>query len=630
MTVATPVRRSELAVGLDAQRAGRTREAEAIYRRVLAGDPDDADAVHLLGMICQQSGRTDEAVQLLERAIVLDPAAPHFYCNLGSLLGRLGRTEQAAQRFREAVRLRPAYPDAWHNLALALERLGKLAESADAHRRAIALRAGHAPSHHHFGDVLRKLDRPRDAAEQYRRAIALRPDWPPAYAALAAVCGDMGLAAEAIEAHRTLAELAPASANAASDYLHVLHYDPAVSRQTLLDEAKRWGRRFADGLTASAPPHENGRDPERPLRIGFVSADFREHPVARLAEPILANLDPSRFGTFCYSGVKGEDELTRAIKGAAGTWRETAALSDEALADLIRRDRIDILVDLSGHMGNHRLTMFARKPAPLQVTHFNYPDTTGMSAMDYRITDDLAEPEGGDDSHDRCSVEKLVRLPGRGWCYQPTADGPAVGPLPMLARGHVTFSALNKPIKHSPPCVALWARVLKAVPGSRLMLLGSAQPGQNEPIEAQFTQHGVGPERLLFARRRPRRHYLALYNQADIGLDPFPYNGGVTSCDSLWMGVPFVTLAGSSYLSRQGLMLLTNLGMERLVAKTEDDYVRLAARMAAEPQRLSALRAGLRKRFAASPSCDGAGFARDLGEAFRTMWRRWCVERDGR
>ncbi len=625
MTTATPARRSDLEAGLDAQRTGRIQEAEAIYRRVLLREPDDADAVHLLGMVCQETGRADEALRLLERAVALDPSAPHFHSNLGGLLGRLGRTQDAVRQFREAVRLRPNYPDALHNLALALEKLGKLREAADAHRRAIALRPTYADSHHHYGDVLRKLGRPCDAADEHRRAIGLRPDWVLPYAGLAADCGELGLGAEATGCHRKIVELSPGSPHAGSDYLHLLHYDPSVSRKALLDEAKRWASRHAEPLAGAIAPHDKDRNTDRPLRVAFVSGDFREHPVARLAEPILANLDHDRFQTFCYSDVTRDDEMTTRIKAVAGTWRQTAHLPDDKLAALVREDRIDILVDLAGHMGGHRLTMFARKPAPVQMTHFNYPDTTGMSAMDHRITDHLAEPAGGDDPHDSYSVEKLARLPKRGWCYQPTTDGPEVGPLPMLTRGHATFAALNKPLKHSPPCIAVWAKVLKAVPGSRLMLLGSAEPGQNQPIEAQFAPHGIGPERLKFVTRRPRLQYLAMYNEADIGLDPFPYNGGVTSCDSLWMGVPFVTLEGQSYLARQGLMLLTNVGMTRLVARSPEQYVYLAAKLASEPQRLSALRASLRPRFTASAICDGPGFARDLGEAYRKMWNDWCA-----
>jgi predicted O-linked N-acetylglucosamine transferase (SPINDLY family) len=343
--------------------------------------------------------------------------------------------------------------------------------------------------------------------------------------------------------------------------------------------------------------------------------------VARLSEPILAHLDRGKFQTFCYSDTGTGDAMTRRIKAAAGNWRETAGLSNEAVAELIRRDGIDILVDLAGHMGGNRLPMYALRPAPVQVIHFNYPDTTGVPEMDWRITDDLAEPAGGDDPHDRYSTERLCRLPRRGWCYRPTLEAPGVGPLPALANGYVTFAALNKPVKHSPPCVALWAKVLKAAPTTKLMLLGFEDAAQNEPIAAQFGAHGIGPERLRFVTRRPRLKYLELYNQADAALDPFPYNGGVTSCDSLWMGVPFVTLEGNSYLSRQGLMLLTNIGLPRLVARTERDYIGLACAMARNLPKLAAVRAGLREWFLRSPIADGAGFARDLGEAYLRMWR---------
>lgn len=609
-----------LRLALGHHRAGRLGQAEAMYREALSQEPDHPDALHLLGTLVQESD-AEEALALLQRAAKLDPSAPHFHCNLGALLGRKGRQEEAIASLREALRLKPDYPEAWNNLGVALEQSGRLPEAVEAHDRALALRSGYAQSHHRRGDCLRKLRRLDEAAAAYRRAVELKPDIADPYHGLAAVCGEQGRQAEVIESHRRLAGLLPKSAAAHSDLLHVLHYDPAATPESLFAEALRWAKAHVEPLTVQASSCANDRNPDRPLRVGYVSPDFHDHPVARLIVPILAHLDRSTFTPVCYSDSTRPDATTTRLRELAGEWKETANLSDAALAQLIRNDRIDILVDLAGHMGGHRLTMFARKPAPVQVTHFNYPDTTGMSAMDYRFSDPLAEPLG---MSGRYSTETLVRLPHSAWCYHPGFEVPEVKPQPALANGYVTFTSLNKPIKHSLPTIVLWAKVLRAVPNSRLLLLGTDAEPANPALAAPFAACDIQRERLIFMAKRPRPHYLDLYNLADIALDSFPYNGGITSCDAMWMGVPLVALEGNTYHSRQGLMLLTNLGLPDLVAKTPEQYIEIAANLAADIPRLVSLRAELRDRMAHSPMGDGPRFTTELGKAYRQMWVTWC------
>jgi protein O-GlcNAc transferase len=403
--------------------------------------------------------------------------------------------------------------------------------------------------------------------------------------------------------------------------LFTLHYDPSNTPELLFNEHVKWATRHAP--PAPARPHDNDRSPGRRLRVGYVSADFREHPVAHFILPILMSYDRDQLEVYCYSDVTQPDSATQRLRPFPNHWRETAGLPDETLTELVRSDRIDILVDLAGL----RLLAFARRPAPVQVTYFNYPDTTGMSAMDYRVTDELAEPTGVSEAY---STEHLVRLPHCGWCYDPGADVPEVNPLPRSANGHVTFASLNNPIKHSEPTVVLWAKVLHAMPDSRLLLLGVDADPANPTLAARFASHGIGRERLRFAPQRPRRPYLELYHEADVALDPFPYNGGVTSCDALWMGVPLVTLEGNTYHSRQGVMLLTNLGLKDLIARTPEAYVDVAVALATDPARLAHLRSQLRSRMAASPIGDGAAFTRGLQAAYRAMWTRWCEVVTGR
>jgi protein O-GlcNAc transferase len=609
-----------LRLALGHHRAGRIREAQAIYRQVLSLEPEHPDALHLLGTLLQESD-VEEALSLLRRAVQLDPNAAHFHCNLGALLGRMGRQEEAVSSLHEALRLKPEYPEAWNNLGVALEKLDRHPEAVNAFNKMLLLRPADAPSHQCRGGCLRKMGRLDEAIRSYRRAAELKPDYAEAYHALAAAYGEQGNQAQVIECHRKLVELSPASPAAHSDLLHVLHYDPASTPDELFAEALRWANAHAEPLSASALPHTKDRTPDRPLRVGYVSPDFHDHPVTRLMVPILTNLDRSAFTSVCYDDSAKPDATTARLRELAGEWKNVASLSDAALAQMIRDERIDVLVDLAGHMGGHRLTMFARRPAPVQVTHFNYPDTTGMSVMGYRLTDALAEPEG---ISERYSTEQLVRLPHSGWCYHPGFEVPPVKPLPALENGYITFTSLNKPIKHSLPTIALWAKVLHFVPNSRMLLLGTDASPANPALAAPFAAHGIGPERLRFMAKRPRSHYLELYNQADIALDPFPYNGGITSCDALWMGVPLIALEGSTYHSRQGLMLSTNLGLPELVAKTQDQYISIASGLASDIPRLAQLRAELRGRMAQSPMGDGSRFSRGLEAAYRQMWASWC------
>jgi protein O-GlcNAc transferase len=608
-------------------RAGNFAAAERSYRNVLAGDPNDADAVHLLGMLLQETGREKEGLPLLLRAVELDPTAAHFQSNLGALLGRMGQQERAVKHLREALRLKPNYAEAWSNLGVALDQLGRVKEAMDAHDKAIALRPAFAESHHHRGNCLRKMRRLDDAIEAHRRALELKPDYPKPYHSLAAVYGEQGKPIEVIECHRRYATMRPRLASAGSDLVHVLHYDPGQSPRQLFEAAVAWAKAFAEPLTARGVlPHENDRNPDRVLRVGYVSPDFKDHPVARLMIPVLEHLNGSAFTSVCYSDTIKPDKMTERFVKLAGKWRETASLSDAVLAQLIRNDRIDILVDLAGHMGGNRLTMFALRPAPVQITHFNYPDITGMSAMDYRITDDLSEPPG---TSEQFSTEQLLRLPYCAWCYHPGFDVPDVGPLPALTRGYVTFCSLNKPIKHSAPTVALWSKVLQAVPNSRLLLLGTDANPLNPALREPFAEHGITGDRLIFAPRLPRPKYLSLYNEVDIALDPFPYNGGVTSCDALWMGVPLVTLTGNTYHSRQGFMLLSNAGMPNLEAAGPEHYVRIAQSLALDLARLSNFRSQLRRKMATCLVGNSVIYTRGLEAAYRSAWAAWSSsERD--
>lgn len=568
--------------------AGRWAEAEAACRHVLARDPSDADALHLLGALALRAGNTGRAYGLIGHAVRRRPSFPEALNNLGVALEALGRPADAAAAYREALRLDPAYDLAYGNLGNALRALGQLDAAADA----------------------------------YATAAARRPADPAPRLALAVVCQERGRLAEAIEHYRQRADLEPDSPAAGSDLLFALLHDPAQTPQSLFDAHRAWAERHERPLLAAHTPHENDRDPaRRPLRVGYVSPDFREHTVARFIEPVLAHHDPEQVIAVCYSDVARPDAMTARIRSAVPEWRDTAGISDEQLAALIRQDRIDVLVDLTGHMGGNRLCVFARRPAPVQVAYMGYPHSTGLTSMGWRLTDAASDPPelGGE----QLNTERLFRLGGGcAFAYRPT-DAPDVSKLPALRNGLVTLGMLNRMAKVTPQCVRLWARVLSAVPNARLLVLAAGGEA-NAAVRRLFESNGVAPGRLRLAPTGPRRQYLRLADEVDVLLDPFPYAGMTTTCDFLWQGVPTVTLARGASAGRAGASLLSAVGLVQCIAETEGRYVEAAVSLASDLPALAALRSSLREQMAHSPLRDERSLAGRMEAAYRQMWRAWC------
>jgi predicted O-linked N-acetylglucosamine transferase (SPINDLY family) len=396
---------------------------------------------------------------------------------------------------------------------------------------------------------------------------------------------------------------------------------PSADPATVFAEHRAWSARHAEGLTAAAAPHPNDRSLERRLRVGYVSAHFRNHAVNFFVEPILASHDRSRFEVFCYSNVEFPDHVTAQLQTAVDHWRPIRNEPDDRVAQLIRDDAIDILIDLTGHIGENRLLVFALKPAPVQVTYIGYQNTTGMSAMDYRLTDERADPPG---VTDRYYTERLVRLPRAFFCYQP-GEAPAVSPSPANERGHVTFGSFNLFAKVNAQVIATWIEILARVPDSRLWVLANQGGYAEQKFAEQARARGVDPARVEIHARRPRAEYLRLVSGVDIALDPFPFNGHTTTCDAIWMGVPVVMLEGDAYASRFGGSVLANVGLGELIANSPDQYVDIAVALANDGDKLARLRAELRPRMAASPLMDFVGFTRNLEAAYRQMWADWCA-----
>ena len=581
----------QLESGVSRHRAGRFAEAEKIYRQVLAQQPNHVDALHLLGVLDLEAGHLDTAVELIQRAIRLKPDFAEAHFNLGNALNDMGQLDAAVISFRQAIQLKPGLAKAHFNLGNALKDVGQLDEAISSYRQAIRLKPDFATAHNNLGNALKDMGQLDEAVACFRQAIGLKPDFAVAH----------------------------------SNLIYDLHFHPAYDAKMIYEEHQHWSRQFAEPLAKFIQPHANNRDPERPLRIGYVSPDFREHPVGRFLVSLLAAHDPHQFEIFCYSDVRRPDCFTELLRQHARQWRNTVGWSDDRLAQLIRQDQIDILADLTMHMAHNRLLSFARKPAPVQVTYLAYCSTTGLETMDYRLTDPHLDPPGMNDSF---YSEKSIRLPETYWCYPLHEQTPPVGPPPALSAAGVTFGCLNNFCKVSPQTLELWIELLKATAKSKLVIQAS-QGSQRQRVWDLLQKQGVDPGRLTFVGRVPLPQYLKRYEQIDIGLDPFPCNGGMTTCDALWMGVPVVTLAGRTAVGRGGASILTNLGLPELIARTPQQYVQIAAELAGDLPRLAELRRTLRGRMESSPLMDAPRFAGNVEAAYRQMWRNWCEQGDG-
>lgn len=596
---------------------GRPGDAEQLCRRLLALDPANADALHLLGMLAHQAGRREESIELLHRAIRANPTEASIHSNLGLVLHAAGRTDEAISAYRSALALRPAVPQTQFNLANSLIDRGEVDEAIGRYQAALQLKPDFLEAMNNLGQAFREKGELGRSSQVLRCALAMNPDFTGALSNLGTTLLESGDAAGAIHCYRQVLARTR-DATAASNLLYALHFDPATTAQRLIDEHQLWERTYALPLIPSRLSHDNDPAPDRRLRIGYVSPDLRNHPVGRFMTPLLANHNHQAFEIICYSSARRPDGLTDRLRSHADQWRQVNDLSDEALAALVRQDRIDILVDLTMHMAGSRLLAFARKPAPVQVTYLAYCGTTGLRAIDYRLSDRHLDPP---DTR-ACYAERTVHLPRTYWCYEPPADAPPVGGLPAHSNGLITFGCLNNFAKVNTETVATWAQLLSAVPHSRLILHAGEGDHRGRVLE-QMASERVDPQRVRFVQALPVRQYLAQYHQIDIALDPFPYSGGTTTCDALWMGVPVISLSGEFAFACAGRSILSNVALGELVASDCAQYVRIAVQLATDLPRLSDLRRTMRDRMQGSPLMDALGFTSDVEAVYRSMWRRW-------
>jgi predicted O-linked N-acetylglucosamine transferase (SPINDLY family) len=654
-------------MGAILQTMGRLDEAVAAYRSAIAINPNHAEAYNNLGFVLRERKEREESVAACRRAIELKPDYTEAYNNLGNVLTELGRIDEAMAALAQALRLKPNYPEAHYNLGIALREKGRLENAVNAYRNALELKPDFAKAHINLGNALTELGRfdeamvslerarelqpnnaqpyynlgialqlrgrPDEAAAAYRRAAELDPHFAEPHNNLGHVLAAVGQTREAITEYRRALALQPGSATTLSNIIFTYHLLPGPDSESIaIDEQRLWNRRFGDPARCFILPHSNDRKSERRLRIGYVSTDFRDHVAGRNLRPLFINHDHQNFEIFCYSGVLKPDDSTAEFRRQSDQWRNISSISDEALAGTIRGDCIDILVDLAQHTADNRLPVFARKPAPLQLSFAAYPGSTGVEAIGYRISDSWLEEKGKmqDDREHGDDPASSHLPPASGaffidsfWCYDPCEIVLPVNALPAREKGYVTFGSLNNFSKINEPLLQLWAQILAILPDSRLAML--TVPGSHrQRTVAILEREGVAPSRVQFFPPLPRREYMELYHRLDLVLDTFPYNGHTTSLDALWMGVPVVSLVGSHPVSRAGLSQLSHLGLSDLAVSHEDDYVRIAVKLAHDLSRLNELRSTLRSRMEGSVLMDGPNFARQIESVYRTMWRNWC------
>ena len=608
-------------LGLARMDDGNLKAATAAFRRALSLQPDYVEAHNNLALALHRQGEYDEAAARLRRALELEPQSIKVMSNLGMILRAQGRAAEAVETYRAALALDPREPVTLTNLGSALIDLSRHEEAIACFREAIAVAPDYADAHYNWGTAHLRAERFHAAADKFSDALARDPAFPGAAGGLGSALFDLGRVEEAIQAFRRALILRPDDKDVHSFLLFSQLHSSEVTAKQVFAEHCEWARRHAARFVSASAAHRNSPESERRLRVGYVSGDFRHHSVSQFFEPVLTQHDRGRFEIFCYSNLSFVDATTERLRRGADCWRETSSLGDDAVADLVRGDGIDVLVDLSGHTKYNRLLVFARKPAPVQATWLGYLNTTGLDTIDYRITDSHASPEG---LLDALHSEQLLRLPDCQWCYQPPPDCPEVSDPPAERNGFVTFGSFSSLAKIGPKVIELWCRLLELIPSARLLIVGRGLGVLREEYLSRFGSRGIGPGRIDLRDFQSFRNYLALHGSVDVILDTFPYAGGTTTCHSLWMGVPVVSLAGDSAPSRGGVSLLKTVGLDELVADTRQRYLDIACDLASDTGKLAVLRTSMRARMSASPLMDAPRFTHELEQAYRSMWRRWC------
>jgi len=576
-------------LGVLRQQQGRPAEAVALLARARRSAPLSASTVMCLGLALDALGRNEEAGKMLRLSVALDPKCAEGFVNLGSHCGKLGQAEEAIAQYRHALGLRPDYPQAWTGLGTVLHLAGRSGEAESCHSRALQLDAKDRQAHFGRGQARQAMNRTDEALSDFDAHLVLRPE------------------------HN----------EARSFRLFLLNYRDELSREAVFAEHLAYGRSVGDSLHGRPPPppFAQSPDPGRRIRLAFLSPDMRGHSVSYFLEPLLQRINRRDFEVILYHDHFSVDAVSERFRDGADLWRKISGQADNVVEETIRADRPDVLVDLAGHTGFNRLELFARRLAPVQITYLGYPNTTGLPAMDYRFTDAIADPPG---EADGLCVERLVRFAPTAWAYLPPPAAPAPARVGEGPAGGITFGSFNVLSKAGAGTLRLWRSVLDAVPGSRLLVKSSGM--DPDYWMKRLTGAGLPAGRVELLPMTPGiPEHLACYGRMDIALDCFPYQGTTTTCEALWMGVPVVTLAGDRHASRVGASLLTAAGHPEWIASSPEEYARIAARLSADPDRLRALRTGLRDDLLGSPLMDYGAQAAHFGAAVRSCWAAWCA-----
>jgi predicted O-linked N-acetylglucosamine transferase (SPINDLY family) len=603
---------------------GQLTEAIACYQQALTLTPNYASAHNNLGTIFSQLGRFEEAIACYQQALRADPNYVQAYSNLGNVFSGMGKLEEAMSCYQQALTLNPNSVQVHNNLGALFTKRGQLAEAVAHYQRILTLNPEDAEVRSRLGIVLWKMGKLTEAIACFQQVLTINANEAKIHIFLALALTSMGMIEEAIAHYRRAVTLTAKDAmTPMAALLLTLNYAEGYEPAAIFSEHQKFNEQYAIPLASSIRPHLNAPIAHRRLKIGYVSGDFRRHPVGYFMAPILAKHHQESFEIYCYSQGTTVDSMTQRLQQYSDHWITGEQVSDEQLAERIRQDQIDLLVDLAGYTAKKRLLVFARRPAPVQVTYLGYPTTTGLTAIDYRITDNYVDSPGINEQY---SSEIPVHLPASFFCYQPAADSPPVNDLPALQQGYVTFGSFNNFAKVSPEILHLWANVLSAVPGSKLLIKTRylSDPATRQVVEERFSQLGIKPTQLILEEFSSAPTYLKSYHQVDLGLDSYPFNGGTTTCEALWMGVPVVTLVGNRQVSRLGLSILATLGLTELIAYTKEEYLEICINLARNLNHLQTLRADMRARMQASPLMDATSFTRHLEAAYRKMWEEWC------
>jgi predicted O-linked N-acetylglucosamine transferase (SPINDLY family) len=605
-------------LGLALSQTGQFEEAAAALEKSIRVAPALAEPCVNLSDVLRKLGRFDQAAQSARKALELSPRSPHALNNLGAALFELKRFSDAAMAYQQAVNLQPGFTDAWFNLAEALAQAGRLHDAIAAYRRTIELHPQRSKAHTQLGACLARVDLPEQAIAAFSESLRLEPQNLYSWNELGHAYRDVGQIDKALDCFRKAMSIDPKSSASHSNLIYTMHFHPDCSAELIDAQQQQWEERHSIPVIDAANTELREPIPDRPLRIGYGSAELYDHVVARNLLPLFKRHDHSQFHVTAYSNQPRQDLMTQRIRSLMDAWRDVSQMSDRELIEQIREDQIDILVDFTLHMGGNRLPVFTARPAPIQISFAGYPGGAGIRSIDFHLCDRfLLNPA----QHSR--TQPLAELSSF-WCYDPDGELPPVNELPAQRNGFVTFGSLNSYCKVSPPTVEMWARVLSRVEASRMIIL-SPPGGHRDQLTQQMAERGIAAQRLIFLTLLPRLEYFRAFQSIDICLDTFPYNGHTTSLDAAWMGVPTVTRVGSQPVSRAGWSQLNNLGLTHLAAHSADEFEAIAVNLAGDLPGLRSLRRSLRQKLRESPIGDGARFAREVEGIYRKLWIQTCL-----